>query len=93
MSYEKPSRTFLTFSWIPLVVNFLIFCLAFIPATKDYVFCYFLEGGVIIFGGGYLRFASHIIPYCLGGDEFLVLINKRTEEDNCSNRKVQKRHS
>lgn len=61
MSYKKPSRTILTFSWIPLAVNFLIFCLAFIPATKDYVFCYFEEGGVISFGGWYLRFASHII--------------------------------
>ncbi len=47
---------------VPLVINFVIFTLAFIPGVKHYVFEFIrLEGGGIGFGGGPLRYVSHII--------------------------------
>ncbi len=48
--------------WLPLAINATIYLFAFIPATKEAVF-YFTENefGNVVFGGGPLRFSSHII--------------------------------
>ncbi len=47
---------------IPLVVNFLIYCLGFIPGVREYiVFFRSNSDGTCTFDGGPLRFTSHII--------------------------------
>lgn len=49
-------------SFVPIAINFAIYLLAFIPATKEYVFGFhYNDVGGISFFGGYLRFTSHII--------------------------------
>ena len=46
---------------IPLMINFVIFLFAFIPGVKQYVFEFTKDGDSIGFGGGPLRFSSHIV--------------------------------
>ena len=46
---------------IPLMINFVIFLLAFIPGVKQYVFQFSIKGEEIGFDGGPLRFSSHIV--------------------------------
>ena len=47
--------------YLPLIINALIYVLAFIPATKGYVVYYVPTENGLEFNGGPIRFASHII--------------------------------
>ena len=65
-------------SLIPLLINIIIFSLAFIPGMKDVVFGFELsqDGLYISFAGGPLRYTSHIIS--LGYLIFLLVIAVRS---------------
>ena len=47
--------------YLPLIINALIYTLAFIPATKAYVVYYVPSKDGLLFNGGYIRYSSHII--------------------------------
>ena len=49
--------------YVPLIVCAIIYIFAFIPATQSYVFFFNLDGdgNGIHFGGGPLRFTSHVV--------------------------------
>ena len=47
----------------PLIINAIIYIFAFIPATRDAVFYYFVSGNKTEFFGGPLRFSSHILSF------------------------------
>lgn len=63
LSLKRTDGKLFFLTWIPLVINILIYVFAFIPATKEFVVVYILDtvDNSIYFGGGPLRFASHII--------------------------------
>lgn len=63
MSYErKKTKLFWVISALPLLINLIIFVFAFVPGTKEYVVFYHInEQGNIAFGGGFLRYSSHIV--------------------------------
>lgn len=48
-------------SYIPLIINPLIYLLGFIPGVRDYVVYYTIEGGACVLKGGPFRFTSHVI--------------------------------
>ena len=46
----------------PILINLIIYCFAFIPATKEAVFNFHIgDDGLITFGGGPLRYSSHVV--------------------------------
>lgn len=47
--------------YLPLIINSLIYVLAFIPATKAYVVYYEPSENGLLFHGGFVRYSSHII--------------------------------
>ena len=47
--------------YLPLIINTLIYTLAFIPATKAYVVYYVPSENGLLFNGGFVRYSSHII--------------------------------
>ena len=56
-------KTFILSS-LPLVVNALIFALAFIPGVKSYVYFFSVnESGTLSFGGGFLKYTAHVIAF------------------------------
>ena len=62
MSGIKLNKVTGIISIIPLIINFIIFTLAFVPGVKEYIYYFYVNDiGGLSFGGGYLRFASHII--------------------------------
>ena len=62
MSGVKLNKKYTIASFLPLIINFLIYLLAFIPAIKQYVFFFYKNDiGTLSFGGGVLRFSSHVI--------------------------------
>ena len=63
MSGEIKKRWYFKYSFIPLVLNALVFLLMFIPATKHLVVYYADQNGdgKLVFHGNYLRYCSHII--------------------------------
>ena len=62
MSGVKLNKLTYPLSCIPLLVNLIIFLLAFFPGVKEYVFYFFIDSeSKFTFGGGYLRYSSHII--------------------------------
>ena len=67
--------------WIPLAINAIIFLLAYIPGMKDIVFGFDItDSGELAFGGGPLRFASHIISLgYLGYLIYLSLFSLKTK--------------
>ena len=50
-------------SYIPLIINPLIYLLGFIPGVRDYVVYYAVEGGACVLKGGPFRFTSHVIAF------------------------------
>lgn len=47
---------------IPLLVNLIVYLLAFIPGVKDYVFYFYAgDNGVLFFMGGPLRYSAHVV--------------------------------
>ena len=63
MSGEIKDKKYFHFTYIPLIINALIFSLMFVPVAKEYV-VYFVKndaGRDIVFQGGFLRYSSHII--------------------------------
>lgn len=47
---------------IPLIVNLVIYLLCFVPTLREYVvFFYVGDDGALHFGGGVLRFTSHVV--------------------------------
>lgn len=63
MSYKGKDTLFFRLSFIPLIINAIIYFLSFIPSLKEYI-VYFgnsPDGNGISFNGGPLRFTSHII--------------------------------
>ena len=62
--------------WIPLVVNAIIYLLAYIPAMKGIVFGFDISSntGDLKFHGGPLRFSSHIISLVYLGYLFYLSI-------------------
>ena len=62
MSGVKLDKKAIVLTCIPLFINFAIFCLAFVPGAKELVF-YFNSGIPLSWGGGYLRYAAHIISF------------------------------
>lgn len=63
MSIGKPKSKLFLLTAIPLFINLVIYCLTFIPAMRPHIVSFYLgdEGRVYFGGGGFLRFASHII--------------------------------
>jgi len=62
LSKGQPKGKFSILFLAPLIVNFVIFLLAFIPGAREYVFMFIDNGaGGIKFIGGPLRFVSHLI--------------------------------
>ena len=47
--------------YLPLIINTLIYTLAFIPAIKAYVVYYVPSENGLLFNGGFVRYSSHII--------------------------------
>ena len=49
-------------TYIPLIINFLIYCLMFVPYVRDYVVSFHIgDSGNVVFGGGPLRYTSHVV--------------------------------
>ena len=48
---------------IPLFVNFVVFCFAFVPGVKEYIYYFhYNDDGTISFGAdGYVRYISHVV--------------------------------
>ncbi len=65
MSGVKLNKKAIALTCIPLLVNFIIFCLAFIPGAKHLVFFFNAgePGEPLKWGGGYLRYFAHIISF------------------------------
>ena len=63
MSFKSRKQKWFYLTCIPLVINMLIYILAFIPTTKELVvyFSYAEEGDGLTFHGGPLRFVTHIV--------------------------------
>lgn len=63
LSDDTIKGKFSFFAAIPLIINVIIYSLCFFPTTREYVVYFHLseDGTALSFGGGYLRFASHII--------------------------------
>lgn len=61
MSIDKKSWKWILIRAIPLMINAIIICLAFIPTAKELVYWYVVEDGSMHWMGGYLRYSSHII--------------------------------
>ncbi|MBQ2070076.1 MAG: hypothetical protein II467_04010, partial [Bacilli bacterium] len=62
MVYKGPKGKWFPLTVLPLVINLAIYILAFFPATGEYVVTYYINDmGTVSFGGGPLRFSSHII--------------------------------
>ena len=62
MTDESLSKKGKVLALVPVIVNFIIYLFALFPDTKDAVFFFHpSEDGGIAFGGGPLRYASHII--------------------------------
>ena len=50
--------------WLPLVINLIIYLLAYIPNMGNVVFGFFVaQNGELTFTGGPLRYSSHIISF------------------------------
>ena len=54
---------YVAFAFIPLLINLVIYCLSFFPDLKQYVVYFQLndEGTAMSFGGGILRYTSHVV--------------------------------
>ncbi len=77
MSGLKLTKKSMILAAIPLLLNFLVFCLAFIPQTKNLVFYFFInDESTMSFGGGYLRYASHIIALLYLGWIVFISVKK-----------------
>ena len=62
---EHPKKRWIALSLVPLIINFIIYFLAFVPDLKEYIVYFNVseEEGVkeLSFGGGFLRFTSHVV--------------------------------
>ena len=55
-------------TYLPLIINLLIYCLAYIPAVSEYIVRFPVgDDGTCSFVGGPLRFTSHVISACYLG--------------------------
>lgn len=74
MSGFRVKKKYFFLTYLPLIINAIIYIFAFIPATKDAVFGFVPNGaGGISFFGGPLRFSSHIVSALYLG--FLLYIS------------------
>ena len=69
MSWDKLTPLKAGIAAIPLALVVIVYSFAFIPALGDYIVKYTIsiDEGVVHFGGGPLRFTSHIIGACYLG--------------------------
>ena len=62
MSGRKVPKKYFWLTFMPLILNFIIYCVAFIPSTKYVIFGYSeLSDGTLEFVGGPLHYSSHAI--------------------------------
>ena len=61
MNWENKKPREIIFSCIPFVPLIIIYCLSFVPGVKEYVVNFTInDNGDVAFGGGWLRFTSHV---------------------------------